>query len=108
MYLEGKVQTAQMSSFHDLEITVVDRQAIKPGGGRPQYTCRLVAGWPGVAELKAKKSEVKKGKAAEQELHDIAQAIDLPQEDQVLQLSVIDLAGKNGFTRLVCEVVGVV
>jgi hypothetical protein len=106
MYLEGKVQTAKMSDFYDVEITVIDRQAVRPAGGRPQYTCRLIAGWPGIEDLRRLKSSVKKREASEQDLQQFAASFALPQEDQVLQLSVVDLGGKNGFTRLICEVMG--
>ena len=100
MYLEGKVQTAKVGVFFDsLELDVIDRQAVKPSGGRPQYKCRLVSGWPGIAEMK----ELKKSGADAQQLENLVATIQLPQEDQVLPLHVVDMAGKGQFKVLVCE-----
>lgn len=101
MYLEGKVQTAKMSDFFNgLELVVVDRAVVKPAGGRPQYSVRVIRGWPGLEELK----QLRKSGAAEQELLNFAQGIQLPQEDQVIPLIVLDITGKQGFKTLVCEV----
>lgn len=101
MQLEGKVQTAKMSDFFNgLELVVVDRAVIKPAGGRPQYSVRVVRGWPGLDELK----ELRKKNATEQDLANFAQGIPLPQEDQVIPLTVLDITGKQGFKTLICEV----
>lgn len=102
MYLEGKVQTAKVGNFFDgLELDVVDRQVVKPMGGRPQYKCKVVRGWPGLDEMK----EVKKNGGDAQQLTDLAMKIQLPQEDQVLPLRVVDITGKGSFRTLVCELV---
>lgn len=102
MYLEGKVQTAKIDDFFSgLQLVVVDRQVVKPAGGRPQYSCKVVRGWPGLDRLK----EMRKQNATVQELTDFALTIQLPQEDQVLPLVVVDITGKQGFKTLVCEVV---
>jgi hypothetical protein len=101
MLLEGKVQTAKVGNFFDgLEVVVVDRQVIKPMGGRPQYTCKIVRGWPGIEDLRS----LKKQGAAEQDLLQCASQITLPQEDQVLPLVVVDITGSRGYKTLVCEV----
>lgn len=101
MQLEGKVQTAKMSDFFNgLDMVVVDREVVKPAGGRPQYSVRVVRGWPGLDELK----ELRKKNASEQELLTFAQGIPLPQEDQVIPLIVLDITGKQGFKTLICEV----
>ncbi|GHO68809.1 hypothetical protein KSC_077010 [Ktedonobacter sp. SOSP1-52] len=101
MQLEGKVQTAKMSDFFNgLELVVVDRAVIKPAGGRPQYSVRVVRGWPGLDELK----ELRKNNASAQDLATFAQGIPLPQEDQVIPLTVLDITGKQGFKTLICEV----
>jgi hypothetical protein len=102
MYLEGKVQTAKVSDFGDgLQLVVVDRQVVKPAGGRPQYTIKLVRGWPGLDELR----QLKKGGAAVQELVEYGlQHIQLPQEDQVIPLTVLDITGKQGYKTLICEI----
>ncbi len=102
MYLEGKVQTAKVDDFGTgLQLVVVDRQVVKPVGGRPQYTVNLRRGWPGLDELR----QLKKDGATKEDL--VAwgeQNIQLPQEDQVLPLTVLDITGKQGFKTLVCEV----
>jgi hypothetical protein len=101
MYLEGKVQTAKVGSFFDgLELVVVDRQVIKPAGGRPQYTCKVIRGWPGLEELR----QLRKQQASPQDLANFAQSVPLPQEDQILPLVVLDVTGKQGYKTLVCEV----
>lgn len=101
MYMEGKVQTAKVGNFYDgLEVVVTDRQVIKPMGGRPQYTCKIVRGWPGIEDLRA----LKKGGASEQDLQQFSAQIALPQEDQVLPLVVVDITGNKGYKTLVCEV----
>jgi hypothetical protein len=100
MMLQGKVQTVRFTDFHDLEVTVVDKDVVKPMGGRPQYTCRLVRGMPEIEQLRAMRKQ-----ASPQEIEDFKQQIPLPQEDQVLQLVVLDIGGKGQFTRLLCEVV---
>jgi len=100
MYLEGKVQTAKVSNFYDgLELDVVDRQAVRPIGGRPQYKCKLVGGLPLLDQMKA----MKKSGANDQQLAEFAATIQLPQEDQVLSLHVVDITGKGSFRQLVCE-----
>ena len=101
MLLEGKVQTAKIGKFYDsLEVVVADRQVLKPVGGRPQYTCKIVRGWPGVDELR----QFKKQGASEQDLEAYSTQIVLPQEDQVLPLVVLDITGTRGFKTLVCEI----
>lgn len=101
MYLEGKVQTAKISDFFDgLQLVVVDRQVVKPSGGRPQYTVKLVRGWPGLDELR----ELRKQGASPQDLANFAQGIQLPVEDQIVPLTVLDITGKQGYKTLVCEV----
>ena len=101
MFLEGKVQTAKIGKFYDsLEVVVADRQVLKPVGGRPQYTCKIVRGWPGVDELR----QFKKQGASEQDLEAYSTQIVLPQEDQVLPLTVLDITGSRGFKTLVCEI----
>jgi hypothetical protein len=102
MYLEAKVQTAKVGNFYDsLELDVVDHQVVRPIGGRPQYKCKVVRGWPGLEEMK----ELKKNKGDEQQLAAFAAAnIGLPSEDQVLPLVVVDIMGKGMFRMLVCEV----
>ncbi|EFH89355.1 hypothetical protein [Ktedonobacter racemifer] len=101
MQLMGKVQTAKMSDFFNgMELVVVDREVVKPAGGRPQYSVRVVRGWPGLNELK----ELRKKNATEQDLANFAQGIPLPQEDQVIPLIVLDITGKQGFKTLICEV----
>src|SRR5437016_10602791 len=91
MYLEGKVQTAKVGNFFDgLELDVIDRQAVKPAGGRPQYKCKLVSGWPGLSEMK----DLKKSGASVEVLTNLAAAIQLPPEDQILPLHVVDITGK--------------
>ncbi|HLI08569.1 MAG TPA: hypothetical protein VKV40_18550 [Ktedonobacteraceae bacterium] len=101
MYMEGKVQTAKIGNFFDsVEVVVTDRQVVKPTGGRPQYTCKIVRGWPGIEDLRG----LKKQGASEQDLLTFATQISLPQEDQVLPLVVIDIIGKKGYKTLVCEV----
>jgi hypothetical protein len=100
MYLEAKVQTAKVGNFYDsLELDVVDHQVVRPIGGRPQYKCKLVRGWPGLEEMK----ESKKNKADDQQLAVLAANIQLPPEDQVLPLVVVDIMGKGMFRMLVCE-----
>jgi hypothetical protein len=100
MLLEGKVQTAKVDDFFSgLELDVVDRQVVKPMGGRPQYKCRLVRGWPGLDQLK----ELKKGGADVHQLTDLAMKIQLPREDDVLPLVVVDITGKGVFRTLICE-----
>ena len=106
MYLEGKVQMAKVDNFFSgLELVVVDRQVVKPAGGRPQYTCRLIRGWQGLEELRTLK---KKDGVTVQELTDFAQRIALPQEDQVLPLVVLDIRGKESFRTLICELAATV
>jgi len=101
MFLEGKVQTAKVGNFFDsVELVVVDRQVVKPMGGRPQYTCKLVRGWPGIEDLRS----MKKQGADEQALAQFSAQIQLPQEDQVLPLVVVDITGSKGYKTLVCEV----
>ena len=97
MYLQGKVQTAKVDDFFGgIELRVVDRQVEK----RPMYTCKLVRGWPGLDELR----EMRKRNASPQEMTDFVMAsIQLPQEDQVLDLHVLDVTGKSQFKTLVCE-----
>jgi hypothetical protein len=101
MFLEGKVQTAKIGTFYDsVEVVVADRQVLKPIGGRPQYSCKIVRGWPGVDEMR----HLKKQGASEQDLAAYSAQIALPQEDQVLPLVVLDITGTRGFKTLVCEV----
>lgn len=101
MFLEGKVQTAKVGNFMDgLEVVVVDRQVVKPMGGRPQYTCKIVRGWPGIEDLRS----MKKQGVSEADLVQYSAQIQLPQEDQVLPLVVVDITGSKGYKTLVCEV----
>ena len=97
MYLQGKVQTAKVDDFFGgIELKVVDRQVEK----RPMYTCRVVRGWPGLDELR----EMRKRNAPTQEMTDFVMAnIQLPVEDQVLELIVVDVTGKSQFKTLICE-----
>lgn len=100
MYLEGKVQTAKVGNFYDgVELDVIDRQAVRPSGGRPQYKCKVVSGWPGLDQMK----ELKKNGGTSEQLATLAAAIQLPPEDQVLPLHVVDITGKGPFKMLVCE-----
>ena len=102
MFLEGKVQTAKVGNFLDgLEVVVTDRQVIKPMGGRPQYTCKIVRGWPGIEDLRA----MKKQGASEADLTQFSTHIQLPLEDQILPLVVVDITGSKGYKTLVCEIV---
>jgi hypothetical protein len=102
MYLEAKVQTAKVGNFYDgLELDVVDRRVVRPAGGRPQYKCKVVRGWPGVDEMK----QLKKDGADEQRLADAAAIIQLPQEDAVFPLEVVDITGKGVFRLLICELI---
>ncbi len=101
MFLNGKVQTAQIGQFHTLDVVVTDKDVMKLGGGRPQYSCRIVRGWPGLEEVQ----QLKKAKQPDAVLQQAAMAIPLPQEDQVLPLVVLDITGKAGYKTLVCEVV---
>jgi hypothetical protein len=106
MYLEAKVQTAKISGFFDgIEMDVVDRQVIKPTGGRPQYKCKVVRGWPGIDELRALRRDKEAGRVSEQDLQQYAAQIQLPNEDQVIPLIVLDITGKKGFKTLLAEVV---
>ncbi|GCE18634.1 hypothetical protein [Dictyobacter kobayashii] len=101
MNLAGKVQTAKIGNFFDgIEMVVVDKEVIKPAGGRPQYTCKVVRGWPGLQELR----DMRKQGASAEELANYAVGIQLPQEDEVLDLIVMDITGKQGYQKLVCEV----
>jgi len=100
MILQGKVQTVQFTDFHDLEVCVVDKDVVKPAGGRPQYTCRLMRGIPELERLRARKKQ-----ASLQEIEELKQQIPLPHEDQVLTLVVLGVTGKGQFFRLLCEVV---
>ena len=96
MYLQGKVQTARIDEFFSgIELRVVDRQVER----RPMYVCKLVKGWPGLAELR----DLRKQGASVQDMTDFALQIQLPQEDQVLDLMVTDVRGKDQFKTLVCE-----
>jgi hypothetical protein len=97
MYLQGKVQTAKVDDFFGgIELRVVDKAVER----RTIYTCKLVRGWPGLDVLK----EMRKRNASVQELTDFVLAnIQLPQEDQVLDLIVVDVTGKSQFKTLVCE-----
>ena len=102
MRLIGRVETAKVGSFGDIEISVVDKEVKKPGGtGRPQYTCKIVSGLPGLDEVK----QLRKDKVSPQELFDyVSENIALPQEDDVIELTVIDVRGKDTFKTLVCEI----
>ncbi len=101
MFLEGKVQTAKVGNFMDgLEVVVVDRQVVKPMGGRPQYTCKIVRGWPGIEDLRS----MKKQGVSEADLAQYSAQIRLPQEDTVLPLVVVDITGSKGYKTLVCEI----
>jgi hypothetical protein len=103
MFIRGKVETAKMGMYHDgIEVAVIDKDVVKPSGGRPQYTAKIVRGWPGLEDLKA----LKKQGATEQDLAAFAAQIVLPQEDTLLELIVVDIAGKAPYMRLVCEVAG--
>lgn len=105
MYLEGKVQTARVSQFHDgLEVSVLDKAVEKRTGGRPQYNCKITRGWPLVEEMRLMKRAVEKKTATDQDLEQLAGQIVLPQEDQVLPLIVVEINGKGGFKTLMCEI----
>lgn len=106
MQLQGRVESAKVGNFFDLEVVVSDREVIKPSGGRPQYTCRITAGWPGVEGLIALRKAVKAGQARPEDVVAFAQQVALPQEDQLLSLSVLDIQGKAGYKTLICQVVG--
>lgn len=106
MLLQGRVESAKVGNFFDIEVVVSDRQVVKPSGGRPQYTCRVVAGWPGVDELRNLRKALKQGQAVQQDVEAYAAQIALPQEDQMLSLAVMDIQGKAGYKTLICEVVG--
>jgi hypothetical protein len=84
-----------------LMLVVVDRQVVRMVGGRPQYTVKLVRGWPGLEELRQLKKD---GTQKEDLVAWGVQNIQLPQEDQVIPLTVLDITGKQGFKTLVCEV----
>jgi hypothetical protein len=104
MYLEGKVQTARISNFGDLEAVVTDRLVTKAMGGRPQYSIRIIRGWQGLEDLRALKKQQRANQISQQDVLDFAAQIPLPQEDEVLPLNVVDIIGKQGFKTLLCEV----
>jgi TRAP-type mannitol/chloroaromatic compound transport system substrate-binding protein len=97
MFLEAKVQTAKVDTFFSgIEMVIIDRGADK----RPKYTCRVVRGWPGLEQLR----ELKKANASVADLTDFALQIQMPQEDQVVPLTVVDIKANKGFMTLICEV----
>lgn len=106
MLLQGRVESAKVGNFFDLEVVVSDREVLKPSGGRPQYTCRITAGWLGVDDLIALRKAVKVGQAQQADLQAYAGQVVLPQEDQLLSLAVLDIQGKAGYKTLICQVVG--
>ncbi|SRR5581483_4992735 len=105
MYLNAKVQTARISDFRDaIELDIVDKDVTRPMGGRPQYKVKVQYGWPGVEEMRQKRREVEKGKAMQQELEDLAAQIQLPGEDDVIPLVILDITGKGSFRQLIAGV----
>lgn len=83
---------------------MTDRQVTKAMGGRPQYSIRIVRGWQGLEDLRALKRQQMANQISQQDVLDFAMQIPLPQEDEVLPLTVVDIIGKKGFKTLLCEV----
>ena len=101
--LVGRVETAKIGMFGDLEVTLSDRDAARPSGGHPQYNCRVIGGsWPGLEELRL----FKRDKPSVERVQEFAlQSIPLPKEDEVLQFKVVDITGSKGYKTLLCELV---
>ena len=107
MFIRGKVETAKIGMYHDgIEAAVIDKDVVNPSGKRPQYTVKIVRGWPGLDDLKALKRQAfnKENGVTDQDVAAFASQITLPQEDMLLDLIVVDIAGKAPYMRLVCEV----
>ncbi|GER82743.1 hypothetical protein KTAU_13800 [Thermogemmatispora aurantia] len=104
MILTGRVESAQVGMFGDsIDLVVVDREVLTPRGERPQYHVKLIGGWPGLEELRALQREVKAGRKSQEELLQMAQRLQVPEQDQLMSLVVVDKRAK-GFLQLVAMV----